>query len=104
MLQFSPAGILAGKQLDSGGSVGVVMERVREGLRAGEGERRGLLGGLDGRGGRYWGSVVGTPSNYCCTSSTRRFLERPSSVTFDATGAVGPAPKEVILEPGIPCC
>ena len=27
MLQFSPAGILAGKQLDSGGSVGVVIDK-----------------------------------------------------------------------------
>ena len=29
---------------------------------------------------------------HCLTSSTRRFLARPSSASFDATGAVGPSP------------
>jgi len=31
-------------------------------------------------------------SSYCFTSSTRRFLARPSSAWFEATGASGPKP------------
>lgn len=30
---------------------------------------------------------------YCATSSTRRFLARPSSVRFEAIGTSGPTPK-----------
>src|SRR5262249_52874729 len=33
-------------------------------------------------------------SFYCLTSSTRRFLARPSSLSFEATGASGPTPWE----------
>lgn len=34
--------------------------------------------------------------SYCLTSSTRRFLARPPSFSFEATGAVGPSPKDCI--------
>src|ERR1700685_1337238 len=33
---------------------------------------------------------------HCLTSSTRRLLARPSSVSLEAIGAVGPSPKDCI--------
>lgn len=40
--------------------------------------------------------------SYCFTNSTRRFLERPSSVSLDATGALGPSPKACNLAVATP--
>src|SRR5581483_1718156 len=45
------------------------------------------------------GEISGGPHH--CTSSTRRFFERPSSASFEAIGAYQPAPKESSRSAGI---
>src|SRR6185369_2166925 len=42
-------------------------------------------------------------TGYCFTSSTRRFLARPSAVSLGATGESGPEPAGLRRAGGIPC-
>jgi anaerobic selenocysteine-containing dehydrogenase len=62
-----------------------------------------LLGNVGQPGAANGSPPEPTATSYCATSSTRRFLARPSSLAFEAIGEVGPAPKGVRRAAAIPC-